>query len=66
MIVWDVSIRCGKTCRHGNDCHEGKSLLCSQVPKSSKHMCRAGLCGGGGSDDECGQDKIQEEQGKRT
>ena len=28
-----VIVECGKTCRHGNDCHEGRSVLHSQSPK---------------------------------
>ena len=31
-----VSIRCGKTQRHGNDCHEGRNLY-SQMPRNRRH-----------------------------
>ena len=31
-----VSIRCGKTQRHGNDCHEGRNLY-SQIPRNRRH-----------------------------
>lgn len=65
MIMWDVLTRFDKTVRAGNDCHEGKSLLCPQVTKSSRHICHAGLHGGGGSKGECGQEKKQAKQGKQ-
>lgn len=49
MINWDALIMYGKTCRHGNDCHKGRNLLCSQIPRSRKHISHAGPHGGGGS-----------------